>query len=188
MRLFIGVWPSREMVAEVQEFIRSAASGSTGLRWVPPENLHFTLRFLGEVADERVAGLTEELQQAATGCRPFPLTLGKTGFFPDVHSPRVVWLGVEHGTKELAHLAAMVQTVGSEWGLEPSGQRFQPHLTIARVARGALPMFVPGKEPRFQSTTTVTSFSLIESRLQPGGSVYRSIADFVFPEDRPIDS
>ncbi|HOP74088.1 MAG TPA: RNA 2',3'-cyclic phosphodiesterase [Bacillota bacterium] len=182
MRLFIGVWPSREMVSEIQEYIRSASSGSTGLRWVSPENLHFTLRFLGEVADERVAGLKEDLKRAAMSCRPFLLTLGKTGFFPNAYSPRVVWLGVKQGAKELTHLATMVQSVGMDWGLEPSGQRFQPHLTIARVVRGVRPVFAPGEKTHFNSETSVASFSLIESRLQPGGSVYRTIADFDFPD------
>lgn len=182
MRLFIGIWPDRVMVDEVRDFIRSASSGSTGLRWISPENLHFTLEFLGEVTPERVAGLKQYLERAAMSCRPFRLTLGKAGFFPNAQSPRVVWLGVDRGAGELTHLAAMVRSVCMEWGLEASGQRFQPHLTIARAGRGVQPVFVPGEKVHFRSETSVTSFSLIESRLQPGGSVYRSIADFMLPQ------
>lgn len=182
MRLFIGVCPAREMVSEVQDYIHSASSGSLGLRWTSPENLHFTLRFLGEVSPQCLTGLKRDLEQIAMSCRPFLLTLGKVGFFPNAQSPRVVWLGVERGAKELTRLAKMIQPVGLEWGLEPSGQHFQPHLTIARAERGTIPVFIPGEKDHFKSVTSVTSFSLVESRLQPGGSVYRSIADFALLE------
>jgi 2'-5' RNA ligase len=148
----------RLLAAHVEECQRRAP----GYRWVPAENLHLTLRFLGSVqldALERLGGRLGEVRRA-----PFELGLDGRGSFGPRTAPRVVWLGVERGVQPCASLAAALEEACQWAGLEPESRPFRPHLTLARARSdsGRLPELPP---PPVLEPWQVTDFVLYESRL-----------------------
>lgn len=150
------------------------------MKWVRPENIHLSLKFLGDVEDTREPELHTALQRAAgTGSEPRPLTLQINGFgvFPDYHRPHVLWAGVtpEPGLELLQH---GVEQAFAPLGFPTEARAFRPHVTLARAARVAKPRDFAGLEELlqgidFDATITVTEVDLMQSTLQPGGPVYQ---------------
>jgi len=150
------------------------------MKWVRPENIHLSLKFLGDVEDTREPELHTALQRAAgTGSEPRPLTLQITGFgvFPDYHRPQVLWAGVtpEPGLELLQH---GVEQAFAPLGFPTEARAFRPHVTLARAAREGKPRDFVGLEELlrgidFDETVTVTDVDLMQSTLQPGGPVYQ---------------
>ena len=127
MRLFVGLdlpWELRQRVAML------SGAGIPGARWVPPENYHITLRFIGE-APRHVA---EEIDHALVGlkARGFMLALAGVGTFSKGGRSNTLWVGVERNP-QLDHLQNKIETALQRCGLEPERRRFQPHLTLARL-------------------------------------------------------
>ncbi len=145
-----------------------------------PENIHLSLKFLGDVEDTREPELREALKRAAgAGGEPRPLTLQVTGFgvFPDYHRPHVVWVGVtpDPGLELLQH--AVEQTF-APLGFPMEARGFRPHVTLGRAARDARPRDFNGLEEilagtDFAATVTVAEVDLMQSTLQPNGPVYQ---------------
>lgn len=150
------------------------------LKWVKPENIHLSLKFLGEVDDAREPELHGALQRAAgTRGEPRPLTLQLTGFgvFPDYHRPHVLWAGVapDPGLELLQHA---VEQAFAPLGFPTEGRAFRPHVTLARAARDAKPRAFAGLEEllggiEFDETVTVANVDLMQSTLQRDGAVYQ---------------
>ncbi len=153
------------------------------VKWVRPENIHLSLKFLGEVDDAREPELRAALQQAA-GSRsapppPRPLTLQITGFgvFPDYRRPHVLWAGItpEPGLELLQHA---VEQAFTPLGFPTEARAFRPHVTLARAARDARPRDLQGLEEvlaalDFDATVTVGEVDLMQSTLQQDGPVYQ---------------
>ncbi len=179
MRIFVAVAlePAlREAVAHVRSRLNSA--GAT-LRWVPPENLHFTLRFLGEIAEARVATVAAATRAVAGRIEPFEITLAGMGAFPSSRRPQVVWIGVGIGEGRLTTLARDIDTELRGLEFAPEDRPFRPHLTVARTrhpatdlsaALGALGGLVVG-------TQRITALCVMESTLRPSGAVYRAVEE-----------
>lgn len=152
------------------------------VKWVPPENLHLSLKFLGDVEDGRAADLHAALRQAAGSSasgEPRALALEITGFgvFPDYHRPHVLWAGVtpDPGLELLQH---RVEQAFAPLGFPTEARPFRPHVTVARAARDARPKAFAGLEElleglEFAETTAVEQIDLMESTLQSGGAVYQ---------------
>ena len=149
------------------------------VKWVRPENIHISLKFLGEVDDAREAELRAALKQAA-GARgePRSLTLQVRGFgvFPDYHRPHVLWAGVtpEPGLELLQH---GVEQAFAPLGFPPEGRPFRPHVTLGRSTRNAKPRDFAGLEEilggiDFDETVTIDNVELMQSALHPEGPVY----------------
>lgn len=147
--------------------------------WVGENNLHVTLRFLGEVPEEQAAAIGEALAGAVKPVRPFDVTLGGVGAFPDLDDPKVLWIGVErHPALEL--LANDVEKTLQGFGFEPELRPFQPHLTIGRLRkdarrREARVLEAPAREVAYSGVLVVDAIDLMVSKTGKGGSVYRSL-------------
>jgi 2'-5' RNA ligase len=150
------------------------------VKWVRPENIHLSLKFLGDVEDAREPELRRGLQQAAgTRGEPRPLTLQITGFgvFPDYHRPHVLWAGVtaEPGLELLQHA---VEASFAPLGFPTEARPFRPHVTLGRAARDARPRDFKGLEEilatlDFDEAVTVAEVDLMQSTLQKDGPVYQ---------------
>ncbi len=176
MRLFVAVnLPAEERRAAFEAWAPLRAA-HLPVRWVREDAFHLTLRFLGEVEDERAAPLQEALAGAVRGARPFSVGLGGIGGFPSLARPRVVWLGVErHPALEL--LANDVERALMALGFEPELRPFHPHLTLGRAERGARPGSFRDLERlaagiTYQSAIPVEQVDLMRSTLGPGGATY----------------
>lgn len=137
MRLFAALMPSAEAVEHLDAFleVRRAAAG---FRWSAAEHLHVTLAFFGDVEEWRLDELLERLQGAAGRRTPVWARVAGGGAFPDPSAARVLWAGLEvEDAGELERLATGCRTAGAVSGARVEGQRFRPHLTVARLGRAA---------------------------------------------------
>lgn len=139
MRLFISIDLPDALsaaVADLQERFR----GAEGLRFVDPEQVHVTLKFLGDTSEGRLDAVQEAVETAIddAGVGPFEATLGGLGVFPNTEYISVIWVGVRRGTDEMTRLHEAIERETTALGFEAEAHDFTPHLTIARMddARG----------------------------------------------------
>lgn len=180
MRLFLAAdLPDelREALARARERLERDA---TGWRWLRPEAVHLTLRFLGDVDEGRDLGARGGWRNAAAAAAPIELTLGAAGCFPAHGAPRVLWIGVrERATGgALEGLAAALERMAREAGWAPESRPFRPHLTLARRARGARPQRPPGGPADEAPAGLVERLVLYRSHLDPGGARYTALDSY----------
>jgi 2'-5' RNA ligase len=189
LRLFVAVllpeaWLSA--LARAQDELRNAG---LRLRYVRPEGIHLTLKFLGEVDHERL----EVIMAALDGLgdvQPFALDLDTLGVFGGPQRPRIVWAGLRGDLTALAALVAAVDAALVPAGFAPEGRPFRPHLTLARVpeglpdaeARRIVPVVSTSRLVRVPSFH-VDSYALVRSALGPGGARYTTLQ--TWPVARP---
>ena len=181
MRLFVGIHLAKDILEEVNHFIQLSSRNITshhGLKWTRPENLHFTLKFFGEVPHSRLDDVKQALSQAVIHHEPFLLKLGKAGSFPAKGIPRIIWLGVATGESQLVKLAGSIENACFGHGFPKEDKPFSPHLTIARLKEVSPGVKFIEPEFQFENTMIVEEFSLIESQLYPTGPVYREVEKF----------
>jgi RNA 2',3'-cyclic 3'-phosphodiesterase len=179
MRAFIAIdVPSeiRQQLGAIQDQLRPA---STAARWVSADSIHITLKFLGEISEER----REDIDSALTGLTWLPMSIAVrgVGFFPGVRSPRILWAGVECPTME--GLANEVDTRLVQAGFDSENRAFRGHLTLARTKETRLENSLvksaePLKETEFGSFVA-DRFHLYQSTLRPGGSLYTKLKEYM---------
>ena len=175
MRLFVGLelpWELRQRVAML------AHAGIPGARWVPPENYHLTLRFIGETPGHVAEDIDHAL--AALSARPFPLALAGIGTFGKGGRSQSLWVGVERN-EPLERLQGKIENALQRCGLEPERRRFQPHLTLARLdnpVEAKLAAFVQANNLFRSEPMHVEHFTLFSSLLGKDQAVYHAEAEY----------
>jgi 2'-5' RNA ligase len=185
MRIFLAVFLPDEVRDAVVGVIERLRSPGDGVSWVKGENLHYTLRFMGELGDDGARRVAEAADEAAHPHAPFELSLGRPGCFPPKGAPRVLWVGAERGAEPLEALARDLEQGLRQRGFERADHPFRAHLTIGRV-RDWRPRrddaagggggdwsqrlaAVEVKAPPFR----VERLAVVHSTLHPAGSIYR---------------
>jgi RNA 2',3'-cyclic 3'-phosphodiesterase len=146
------------------------------VKWVRSEGIHLTLKFLGEVPDERKAEFVAALGRAAAGATALSLAFEGFGVFPDFKRTRVVWAGIA-AEPALEILQHRVEQEFAPLGFPTEARAFHPHVTLGRAAREAGARDFAGLEEalgrlRFEETVVVETVDLMQSTLRPGGAVY----------------
>ena len=135
MRMFVAAVPPPEVLEDLEEFL-SVRREAGGFRWTVPDQWHLTLAFLAEVPDRAYDDLVDRLGRAARKRHPMRAAVVGGGAFPNVGRARVLWAGVElDDREELRRLATGCRAAASKAGIEVAGERFKPHLTLARMGR-----------------------------------------------------
>ena len=179
MRLFVGLelpWELRQRIALM------SGAGIPGARWVPPENYHVTLRFIGEAPRY----LAEEIDHTLAALRApaFALTLGGVGTFAKGGRSQTLWLGVERSEK-LERLQSKIETALQRCGLEPERRKFQPHVTLARLdgaAETRLASFVQAHNLFHAKSVPVDHFTLFSSVLGKEQPIYTAEVEYALGE------
>ena len=143
--------------------------------WVPPSNLHVTMKFLGDIDRELGDGIASALAKAGTEIEPFEVSVGEWGSFPSAAKPRVLWVGVEDPSEGLTALHEAVERHLGELGFKKEKRSFHPHITMGRVRKGRedlSPLFEEARDDRSVSSR-VEEVVLYESRLMRSGAEYR---------------
>jgi 2'-5' RNA ligase len=175
VRTFIAIEMAegiRKQLADAQERLR-AAGGS--VKWVKPDQMHLTLRFLGEIEESAVDPVAEAIAAAASGVQPFEAAVVGLGSFPPQGAPRVVWVGVRDAGP-LVPLQKRLEEELERRGFGREDHPFTPHLTLGRVKdpRGAreLRAAVDAQRETPFGAQTIEEILLIQSVLSPGGPAY----------------
>lgn len=180
MRIFVALDIPGEIRARLAEYVERVRGYAPEARWSRVEGLHLTLKFVGEVNDQKLGEIKNAL--AAVNRAPFEVAFARIGFFPTPRSPRVFWAGVEAG-EELPRLAGTIEQKLQTLGIAREGRRYSPHLTLARSGsspqslRGLGPLLEREPAPQF-GTMTAREFWLYRSELGRGGSKYTKLERF----------
>lgn len=140
MRMFVAAVPPAPVLEDLEEFL-AVRRDAGAFRWTVPEQWHLTLAFLAEVPDRAYDDLVARLERAARKRRPMVATIAGGGAFPNVGRARVLWAGVDldaggiEAGEELRRLATGCRAAASKAGIEVAGERFKPHVTLARMSR-----------------------------------------------------
>lgn len=181
MRTFLAIVLSdelRESLAQISEDLKQSGGN---VKWVKKDNYHITLFFFGEIEPDVCNSIIRAMPEMASGLAPVPLSLEKMGAFPNLRRPRVLWAGVNQGSREIIQVHRKVLSV-----LEPLGfseeKKFSPHVTMGRVkSQDNLANLVTAVEEFNRSGGTIgrdliRGISLMESTLSPKGAVYNELA------------
>ncbi len=180
IRAFIAIDLSPELQQVLARLSRElqARLSHLPLRWVPPENIHLTLKFLGDISTRNLRLIQELMAREAALYPPFEFSAGTLGAFPSMRHPRVLWVGVE-GPKVLFQLQESLEKVMARLGYPPDSKPFAPHLTLARMARTArgediraLAHALRQEKVGYLGSTRVEAIHLYRSDLRPSGAVY----------------
>ncbi len=183
IRSFIAIDLSPDVSGRVGDVIRDlqAEMEELPIRWVPPENVHLTLKFLGDVSVSNVDRLQEILISVAGSHSCFEMSVGGLGVFPGHRRPRVIWLGVE-APPVLLNVQRSVSHDTDRLGYQSDERDFSPHLTIGRVARGAnyrelraISKLLKSETVGFLGATRVEEVHLYKSDLKPSGAAYTKL-------------
>ncbi|HMD17012.1 MAG TPA: RNA 2',3'-cyclic phosphodiesterase [Terriglobales bacterium] len=194
MRIFIGIDLDPGVRGRISRFLEGVQEFAPEARWMHPESLHITLKFIGEQSPEQVEAISERLRRVEGGA--FEIRVGGYGFFPTAKAPRVFWIGIQAGS-QLAELAEHIDMATAELGIPREDRPFTPHLTLARAGAGRR----SGSPKRQKSdgpnaiyavfekrlaamgelefgAMTAHEFILYQSQLSPGGSKYTKLQRF----------
>lgn len=171
MRMFVALVPPEEAVEDLDEFL-AVRRETAPFRWTLAEQLHVTLAFLAAVPDRRLDDLVERLARAARRRTVVTTRFAGGGAFPDPARARVLWCGLdldETGRTEVARMATGARAAASKAGIEVGGQRFRPHVTVARLGRPAeVTPWVRLLDGYAGPTWRTTEWTLIASHLGEG--------------------
>lgn len=181
MRIFIAIELSPEIKARVAQIIERLNASSAAVKWSRPENLHLTLKFIGEIEEEKLKKVKEILEGSVSKLKPFSISLEELGTFPEGRNPRVIWIGVKEGQEQICTIMQALNNECTKVQIGESEDR-EPvaHLTLGRVKdRKSLDKLVglieKYKEEKF-GAEEVKEIAIIKSQLTPKGSIYTKVA------------
>lgn len=178
LRVFIAIdIPDGEVKEKILGFQRTIAQTGADLKLVEPENIHITLRFLGDTRTAVVEDIKTELDRVQF--QPFNVTLKGAGVFPDYRRINVVWVGIDEGNIGLMDLYSKITRSLGRIGIPPDRRGLSPHITVARVRSGRnreiLSKTVVELADSEFGRIEVKSFHLKQSTLTPRGPIYQSL-------------
>ncbi len=181
-RLFVAI----DFPDAVNRRLAGLCGGVPGARWLPPEQLHLTLRFIGEVEGGAFADIAEALSKIRAA--PFTVRLAGVGHFPPRGQPRVLWAGVEDGPRHLglADLNRQIEARLRGLGLEPDRRNFAPHVTLARLKQvklGRVRDFLAHHGDFITGSVAIDEFHLYSSTLGARGAVHVIEASYALQGD-----
>jgi 2'-5' RNA ligase len=170
-------------LAETQARLQRDSS-ARAIRWVVPENIHITLKFLGDVEATRLPALERALARVCRDFAPFTLTIGGAGAFPNTRKPNVIWVGARGQVDIAARLAEQIDAACATLGFAREERAFTPHLTLGRVKRDASPSerqrigtLIETAQIGELGELRVEQVAVMKSDLTPQGSVYTRLAE-----------
>jgi RNA 2',3'-cyclic 3'-phosphodiesterase len=182
LRTFIAVEISPEIRSSALRLIERLRASQAKVKWIEAENLHFTLKFLGDVPAEQINDVCRAVEEAASPFTPFELVAKGCGAFPSPARPRTVWLGTEEGSEPMELLVQAIERLLEPLGFAREHRRFTPHLTLGRVREGPAAGLVQlaeliGKHGDFDAgSMVVDEVTVFSSTLGRGGPKYEALA------------
>jgi len=179
IRIFIAIELPQDIKENLQSLQEELKKANADVKWVKPENIHLTLKFLGYVPASQIPEIIQELKSGLDGFGTFSVEIAKLGSFPEKGKPRVIWTGVNSGSENIVRLQNKVEDFLKKFNFPIEERKYTPHLTIGRV-RGLqnikLLQDLIGTRNNVQfGNMNVENVSIIRSDLKPEGPVYTTL-------------
>ncbi len=178
-RSFCAVELNKEIATGIQRIQEDLKERAGGVRWVRPEGIHLTLKFLGEVDPDRIEGIAHKMEEAVRETGPFAIGMRGGGAFPNARNPRVIWIGIDDPSGELRKVQDRVEETMEELGFTREGRAYTPHLTIGRLrsskGKGIVAHALEAISECNLGTMEVREIILFRSHLKPTGAEYTKI-------------
>ncbi len=176
MRLFVAIELSEELRNKLYDFESELNDPNDKISWVSSQNIHLTLKFLGDVPQTKVDLIKKEIQNVSLLCQKFYASIKGAGSFPEKGRPNVIWVGVREGCEDIVNVFNILEDRLSLLSFEKDKRKYYPHLTLGRVKyikdiTSFSQKIVLHKEDLF-GKFCVNGISLIKSTLTPKGSIY----------------
>ncbi|MEJ5342027.1 MAG: RNA 2',3'-cyclic phosphodiesterase [Thermogutta sp.] len=177
VRTFIAVEVDEGVRSRASKLIKQLRQSGADVTWVAPENMHLTIKFLGDVDYRDVYHVCRAVEECVATVEPFTVEIRGVGAFPSLERPRVIWLGVDLGAAEMEALNERVESALSAIGFPREGRKFHAHLTLGRVRKSGravehlVAMLREYQDVEF-GPTTVDQLVIFSSELLPTGPVY----------------
>jgi 2'-5' RNA ligase len=182
IRSFIAIEVPRELKSKLEGVQRELRQTEADVKWVRPEAIHLTLKFLGSIRQEDVEKISRAVAPVVTLWEPFEVGIRGMGCFPNLRNPRVVWVGIDRGKESLSSLHQKIEKKLAELSFPPEDRSFSPHLTLGRVRS---PRERAGLSQAIEKTRGVEigifrarEVILFRSELHPSGAVYTRLNQF----------
>lgn len=174
IRTFIAIRLPAPVIAALGETSQTLARrvSRDAVRWVRPEQIHLTLRFLGDTPTAQLPQIAAAMDAAAAGASPMALRLGGVGCFPNTRRPRVIWVGLSGDVEQLLALKTALDGQLALLGRPPEDKPFRAHLTLGRVKDDRAVAGIEWAADVPQLEVSITAIDLIESQLRPAGPIY----------------
>lgn len=184
VRSFIAIELPPEIKAELSSLEEKLQAGQyLFVKWVAPNSIHLTLKFLGNIAANKIAPVTAAMEKAVQGIVSFSVVISGLGAFPNWQRPQVIWVGLSGEVETLHKLQQRIDSALSPLGFSPESRSFTPHLTLARFKEGASSQeqrefgdLVASTKLGPSLSFEVDALSLMKSQLTPSGAIYSQIA------------
>jgi 2'-5' RNA ligase len=170
----------KQALTELQQKFKSA--GSLLVKWVDPENIHLTLKFLGDIDVDSPEKIMKALEEAANGITSFNIEVRGLGVFPNINRIQIIWVGLHGELEKLGQLQKRIETSLKPLGFPPENRPFTPHLTLARVRDYARPderqklgQTISATNFEGKYTIKVTAVNLMRSQLTREGPIYSKL-------------
>ncbi len=185
MRSFFCIELNEVLKAQLDEIAQALKrKAHAHVSWVRKENLHITLKFLGEIEAATVEEIKKAAEAASDGVTPFELILNKLGAFPDLRRPRVLWIGSTEAPEAILKLHASLEERLSRLGFEPEEENYKPHITLGRIkeiSKGEIENLARQLQHiTFNYVAKAEGITLMGSKLTPSGSIYTPVFHLKF--------
>jgi RNA 2',3'-cyclic 3'-phosphodiesterase len=180
IRLFVALLLPDDLKKKLADLISQLRPLAGGIKWVEPENLHLTLKFIGERPETDVAPIIAAIEAAIVGRKGFDVPIKGCGGFPNLRNPRVIWVGMENADPAV-EMAAQIDSQLQALEIPPEDRPFSPHLTIGRVKMktNLTPLSGQMEKTNFDAgILTVDRVGLVKSTLMPHGPIYENLKVF----------
>ncbi|HHY38163.1 MAG TPA: RNA 2',3'-cyclic phosphodiesterase [Clostridia bacterium] len=182
LRTFVAVSLDKECSMGLSRILDELVVSGADFRWVSEDNLHITLKFLGNITADKIIEVENVLAASLEGQKGFEICLEGIGGFPKVNRPKVIWIGVKEGAARLSELARTVDKALSRIGIKREHKGFVPHVTLGRMRSpeglGALVSKISTFEWNEPLRSRVESVLLMKSTLTPKGAKYSVLRTF----------
>lgn len=182
MRAFLAIEVPdalKQGLSDLRDRLRKSGARAS---WVATENMHLTLRFLGDITENDIERLGVPVEEACAACAPLALSIIGAGAFPGLRRPSVLWAGVQEASGALTELQARLETAAQSIGLSSEKKRFHPHITLARIKEprqtGNLPVLLEAEAQFAGGDFCAAYVTLFSSELTRQGAIYRRLREF----------
>lgn len=182
VRAFVAFELSQDVRQRIINFLSQLMKVESRVKWVSHDHVHLTVKFLGEVEEEKIPPLKDSLSGIAESFAPFSVRVKGTGVFPGIKNPRVIWIGVVDESGNLSRMHNIIDKEMSIYGIPMEQRAFVPHITLGRIKEPRrmdqlLRILVEKRDEDF-GEWRINGLTLFKSQLTPEGPIYTQLGNF----------